>query len=86
MKELAGFYSQSVKEGDSLTFVEWYFDDISDLRKLGYPIPGIIVFAHSDFKELTTISDVIQLLFVFQTENVKESFTLSPLKWCLKQI
>lgn len=79
IKEIAGFYSLSVKDGDSLTFVEWYFDDLTDLKKLNYTIPGILVFAHSDFKESTNASDSIQLLSVFQTDSVKGFInTLDP--------
>lgn len=70
IKEIAGFFSLSVRECDSLTFVGWYFDDKSDLSRLNYSIQGIIVFAHSDLNESTTASNTIRNLSVFETDNV----------------
>ena len=70
IKEIAGFFSLSVRACDSLTFVGWYFDDRSDLKQLNYTIPGILVFAHSDLNESTTASNAIRCLSVFETDNV----------------
>ena len=70
IKEIAGFFSLSVRACDSLTFVGWYFDDRLDWMQLDYTIPGILVFAQSDLNESTTASNMIRCISVFETDNV----------------
>ena len=75
VKEIAGFFTASLFEQDTLTFVGWYYDDASDLVQIPYNVPGLVLLAYSDNAQDTIASDRVVIKAVLQSDNVKNIFT-----------